>query len=137
MKCEPRGHAKTALGRGSLKFLSSLPITWLAVPHSPEMRLTNRAPLAADRRTGERVLTSMPIRIVSVGDSPTCYPGICRNLSRGGVGFETEARLQVGQVVVFEFVNLTDEAVRYSIQILSRNDQRYGGRYVDSEDDDR
>ena len=87
-----------------------------------------------DRRKHERVLTCLPIRIVSVEGSPASYSGVCTNLSRGGVGFETGARLAVGKVVEFEFVQPADDAVRFPIQILFRNDQRYGGCYVDAED---
>ena len=95
-----------------------------------------QAPLASDRRRHERLRTSLPIRIVSVDDCPTSYPGVCRNLSRGGVQFETDARLQMGQVVELEIVHLADEAVRYSIKLLSRQGQRYTGCYVNVREDD-
>ena len=96
----------------------------------------SQAPLASDRRRHERLLTGLPIRIVSVDDCPTAYSGVCRNLSRGGVQFETDARLQVGQVVELEIVHLADEAVRYSIKLLSHNAQRYGGCYANVREDD-
>ena len=46
-----------------------------------------------DRRRQDRVLTRLPIRILSVDGNPVFYPGVCMNLSRGGVGFETAARI--------------------------------------------
>ena len=94
-----------------------------------------RASLATDRRTHERLTTYLPISIFGAEDNLTTYPGVCKNLSRGGMGFETDARLQVGQVVEFEFLNFADEAIRYSIQILSRTGQCYSARYVDADND--
>jgi hypothetical protein len=84
-------------------------------------------PIAPDRRRLHRVLTNLPIRIVAIDGAPTYYPGICTNLSRGGLGFETSARLEVGKVIEFEFIQVADEAVRYWVRILFRNDRRYGG----------
>jgi PilZ domain len=68
-------------------------------------------PVAPDRRRLDRVLTNLPMRILSVDGDPAYYPGVCTNLSRGGIGFETSARLEVGTVVEFEFVQIVDEAV--------------------------
>ena len=93
-------------------------------------------PLAPDRRRQDRVLTRLPIRIVSIGGNPVVYPGVCTNLSRGGVGFETTARIEVGKVIEFEFVQVVDEAVRYWLKILFRNDKRYGGYYVNDDGSD-
>jgi PilZ domain len=68
-------------------------------------------PIAPHRRSLDRVLTNLPIRIVSIDGERTYYPGICTNLSRGGIGFETSARLKVGEVVEFDFVQVVDEAM--------------------------
>ncbi len=105
------------------------------MPYFADLLPKFRAPVAADRRSQERLVTYLPISIFSVAENLTTYPGVCKNLSRGGVGFETDARLRVGQVVEFEFVDFADEAVRYSIQILSRDGHYYGARYVDVDDD--
>ena len=93
-------------------------------------------PVAPDRRRLDRVLTNLPIRILCIDGNPVYYPGICTNLSRGGVGFETSARLDVGKVVEFEFVQVVDEAVRYWIKILFRNNHHYGGYYVNDDGSD-
>ena len=62
---------------------------------------------------------------------------MCTNLSRGGVGFETAARIEVGKVIEFEFVQVVDEAVRYWVRILFRdNEGRYGGYYVNDDGTD-
>lgn len=93
-------------------------------------------PIAPDRRRQDRVLTRLPIRILSIEGNPVAYPGICTNLSRGGVGFETSARIEVGKVVEFEFVQVVDDAVRYWIKILFRNEFHYGGYYVNDDGSD-
>jgi hypothetical protein len=93
-------------------------------------------PIAPDRRRLDRVLTNLPIRILSIDGNPVFYPGVCTNLGRGGVGFETVARLEVGKVIEFEFVQVVDEAVRYCVRILFRNEQRYGGYYVNDDGSD-
>ena len=101
-----------------------------------EARFTRiELPIAPDRRRQDRVLTNLPIRILSI-DGPVFYPGVCTNLSRGGVGFETVARLEVGKVIEFEFVQVVDEAVRYCVRILFRSDRRYGGYYVNDDGSD-
>lgn len=93
-------------------------------------------PIAPDRRRQDRVLTRLPIRILSIEGNPVAYPGICTNLSRGGVGFETSARIEVGKVVEFEFVQVVDDAVRYWIKILFRSEFSYGGYYVNDDGSD-
>jgi hypothetical protein len=93
-----------------------------------------RAPIALDRRKRERVVTCRPISIFNVHDDLTSYTGVCTDLSSGGMGFDTDALLRVGQVVEFEFVQVADEAVRYSIQILARDGGHYACCWVDEEE---
>ena len=93
-------------------------------------------PIAPDRRQQDRMLTNLPIRIVGIDGAPTYYPGICTNLSRGGIGFESSARLEVGKVIEFEFIQVSDQAVRYWVRILFRNGRRYGGYYVNDDGSD-
>jgi len=76
------------------------------------------------------------MRILGIEGKLVYYPGVCTNLSRGGVGFETSARLEVRKVIEFEFVQATDAAVRYWVRILFRNEQRYGGYYVNDDGSD-
>jgi hypothetical protein len=93
-------------------------------------------PIAPDRRRQDRVRTRMPIRIFSIDGNPVLYAGVCTNLGRGGVGFETSARIEVGKVIEFEFVQVVDEAVRYWLRILFRNEGHYGGYYVNDDGSD-
>ena len=112
--------------------MSLLAMSNAAEPSLPRIEL----PLAPDRRRQDRVLTRLPIRILSVDGTPVFYPGTCTNLSRGGVGFETSARIDVGRVVEFEFVQVVDEPVRYCLRILFRSECRYGGYYVNDDGSD-
>jgi PilZ domain len=93
-------------------------------------------PLVPDRGQQDRMLTNLPIRIVGIDGAPTYYPGICTNLSREGIGFETSARLEVGKVIEFKFIQVTDEAIRHWLRILFRSDRRYGGYYVNDDGSD-
>ena len=93
-------------------------------------------PIARYRRRQDRVLTRLPIRIVSIEGNPVFYPGICTNLGRGGIGFETSARIEVGKVIEFEFVQVVDEAVRFSLRVLFGDEGHYGGYYVNEDGSD-
>lgn len=107
------------------------------MPNTVESVFTNiELPIARDRRGQDRVLTRLPIRIVSIEGNPVFYPGTCTNLGRGGVGFETSARIEVGKLIEFEFVQVVDEAVRYWLRILFRNEGHYGGYYVNEDGSD-
>lgn len=92
--------------------------------------------IAPDRRKHDRVVTRLPMRIVSVDGNPVFYNAVCTNLSRGGIGFEAAERLEVGKVIEFEFVLVIDEAVRYWVKILFRDDHQYGGYYVNDDGTD-
>jgi hypothetical protein len=92
--------------------------------------------IAPDRREQDRVVTRLPMRILSVDGNPVFYPAVCTNLGRGGIGFETVERLVVGKVIEFEFVRVIDEAIRYWIKILFRDENRYGGYYVNDDGTD-
>jgi hypothetical protein len=93
-------------------------------------------PIAPDRRRQDRILTNLPMRILGVDGIALYHSAICTNLSRGGIAFETSARLEVGKVIEFEFVHVTDEAVRYWVRILFRDNNRYGGYYVNDDGTD-
>jgi len=127
---------RTRIGR-EFKERRNLPMNSSAMsntvqPSCPRIEL----PIAPDRRRQDRVLTRLPIRILSIDGNPVSYPGVCTNLSRGGVGFETSARIEVGKVIEFEFERVVDEAVRYWLRILFRDNCRYGGYYVNDDGSD-
>ena len=117
-----------------LKSCANLPIGSAAMANTAEtVHPRIELPIAPDRRRQDRVRTHLPIRILSIDGNPVFYPGVCTNLGRGGVGFETSARIEVGKVIEFEFVQVVDEAVRYWLRILFRSDGHYGGYYVNDD----
>ena len=78
---------------GGLKRLGALPIKQSAMSNPVETHLPRMyVPIAPDRRKQDRILTTLPMRILGIEGKPVCYPGVCTNLSRGGIGFETSAR---------------------------------------------
>jgi len=117
--------------------LADLPMDIPAMANTVETVVTRvEIPIAPDRRRQDRVRTRLPIRIISIDGNPVFYPGTCTNLGRGGVGFDTSARIEVGKVIEFEFVQVVDEAVRYCLRILFRNEGHYGGYYVNDDGSD-
>jgi hypothetical protein len=116
---------------------AALPMVCAVMPNPGESVYPKTlVPIAPDRRQQDRILTRLPIRIVAVEGSPVFYPAECTDLSYGGIGFETAARLEVGKVIEFEFVQVVDEPVRYWVRILFRDNNRYGGYYVDDDGTD-
>jgi hypothetical protein len=109
--------------------------TAMSNPAESSLRGT-QLPIAPDRRKQDRVVTRLPMRILSVDGNPVFYPAVCTNLSRGGIGFLANERLEVGKVIEFEFVQVIDEAVRYWVKILFRDDNQYGGYYVNDDGTD-
>lgn len=121
----------------TIKIFGMLPIGRAAMSSPAEtVYPTLQVPIAPDRRRQDRVITRLPIRILAVNGNPTCHNATCTNLSRGGIGFDTSVRLEVGKVIEIEFVQVVDEAVRYWIRILFRDNSRYGGYYVNDDGTD-
>jgi hypothetical protein len=93
-------------------------------------------PTAPDRRTQDRITTNLPIRIPGIGGDPVCDSAVGRNLGRGGIGFETTARIEAGKVIEFELEQMVDEPMRYWVRILFREYSHYGGYYVNDDGPD-
>ena len=87
----------------------------------------------SNRRQQERIPISAPVHIVAVSGNPASCEATCRNVSQGGVAFETEAVLDVGKMVEFEFTHRADESCRYYCRILYRDGNRYGAYYVNDD----
>jgi len=74
--------------------------------------------------------------MLSIDGNPVFYPRVCTNLGRGRNGIRTSARIEVDKVIEFEIVQVVDEPVRYWLQILFRNQGRYGGYYLNDDKTD-
>jgi hypothetical protein len=89
-----------------------------------------------NRRQQERISVRTPVRIVSIHGQPAASEAVCTSISFGGVAFETDAVLEVGRVVEFEFVPAADQPCRYAARVLYRDGNCYGAYYVNADGTD-
>ena len=126
-----------SLAGGRSRIRAAVPMVSAAMPNPGESVYPKiQLPIAPDRRQQDRVITNLPMRILALDGDPVFHPAVCTSLSRGGMGFESAARLEVGKVIEFEFVQVIDEPVRYWVRILFRDNNRYGGYYVNDDGTD-
>jgi hypothetical protein len=94
------------------------------------------AGVVAERRQQERISMAAPVRIVAINGKPAAHNGVCRNVSHGGLSFDTSAVLHVGKIVEFEFIHSVDVPCRYYSRILYRHGCSYGAYYVNDDGSD-
>jgi PilZ domain-containing protein len=88
-------------------------------------------PPALERRQRERIALNMPLRIVSYGALvDKSNTGTCTDLSEGGVAFNCEAELNVGEVVILEFHQRGEAAYRCHARLAYRMGARYGAYFL-------
>jgi len=91
-------------------------------------------PPVFDRRERERVALRIPIRILSYGLlMEKANPGTCIDLSEGGVSLETDAELNVGDLVTLEFQQKGEAAYRCHARLSYRMGRRYGAYFLMAE----
>ena len=91
-------------------------------------------PPAFDRRRRERIALRIPLRILTYGllvDKAT--EAICTDLSEGGVAFDCEAELNVGDIVILEFHQKSEMAYRCHGRLTYRMGRRYGAYFLAGE----
>ena len=97
----------------------------------PRREVSPDPPPAFDRRRRERIALKIPLRIVSCGllieksDQATCT-----DLGEGGVAFETEAELNVGEIVVLEFRQKGEATYRCHARLAYRMGTKYGAYFL-------
>jgi hypothetical protein len=99
----------------------------------PELRLPDLPP-TFDRRHRERIALKIPMRILTYGmlvDKAT--EGICTDLSEGGVAFDCESELNVGDVVILEFRQKSEATYRCHARLAYRLGRRYGAYFLAGE----
>jgi PilZ domain len=101
------------------------------VPSAFERSLPELPP-SFDRRRRERIITlAIPLRILSSGFlGEKCDPGICTDLSEGGVAFDCASELSVGEIVILEFQQKGEAAYRCHVRLSYRLGWRYGGYFL-------
>ena len=88
-------------------------------------------PPSFDRRRRERIALAIPLRILSYGlvdEKPVT--GTCTDLSEGGVSFECAGELNVGEVVVLEFLQKAEASYRCHARLAYRLGRRYGAYFL-------
>ncbi len=88
-------------------------------------------PPSFDRRRRERIELAIPLRIISSGFmTERSELGVCTDLSEGGVSFECEGELNVGDVVALEFQQKGEMAYRCHARLAYRLGRRYGAYFL-------
>lgn len=77
----------------------------------------------------------VPMHILRVNQLAADYPALCTNISRGGLGFDTVTRLELGAIIEFEFAFCGDHPFRHSARILYRVGNHYGAYSLDGDED--
>jgi hypothetical protein len=91
-------------------------------------------PVPPDRRREVRHAVRVPMRVLKVNQVSADHPGLCTDISRGGIGFETAARLELGTVIEYEFAFVGDHPFRHSARILYRVGNHYGAYSLDGDE---
>lgn len=91
-------------------------------------------PPAFDRRRRERIALQIPLRILTYGVLvDKSNNGICTDLSEGGVAFDCDAELNVGDIVILEFRQKGEAAYRCHARLAYRMGLRYGAYFLAGE----
>ena len=91
-------------------------------------------PPSYDRRRRDRVGLAIPLRIMSYGLlAQRIDSGVCTDLSEGGVSFDSEAELNVGDMIVLEFSQRGEAAYRCRARLAYRMGRRYGAYFIAGE----
>lgn len=97
-------------------------------------RTSPKLPPSFDRRRRERIELALPLRIVSCGIlAEKIDAGICTDLSEGGVAFNCDSELNVGDIVLLEFQQKCESAYRCHARLAYRLGKRYGAYFLTGE----
>ncbi len=91
-------------------------------------------PPAFDRRRRERIPLRLPLRILTYGMLvDKANDGVCTDLSEGGVAFDCQSELNVGDIVILEFHQKGEAAYRCHARLAYRMGRRYGAYFLAGE----
>jgi len=91
-------------------------------------------PPAFDRRRRERLTLKIPLRILTYGMLvDKANDGTCTDLSEGGVSFDCDTELNVGDIVILEFHQKGEAAYRCHARLAYRMGRRYGAYFLAGE----
>lgn len=99
--------------------------------HNRYLDAVPELPPTFDRRSCERIALKIPLRVLSYGPlMEKSSDALCTDLSEAGVGFETEAELNVGDVVILEFRMKGEASYRCHARLSYRMGRRYGAYFL-------
>ena len=102
--------------------------------HNQPVSSVPELPPAFDRRRRERIALKIPLRIRTYGLLvDRSNDGTCTDLSEGGVAFDCEAALNVGDIVILEFHQKGEAAYRCHARLAYRMGRRYGAYFLAGE----
>jgi hypothetical protein len=91
-------------------------------------------PPTFDRQRRERVALRIPLRILSYGILVNkANDGVCTDLSEGGISFDCQSELNVGDIVILEFHQKGEAAYRCHARLACRMGGRYGAYFLAGE----
>ena len=100
----------------------------------PPRDVTPDLPPAFDRRRRERIPLKIPLRILSSGLLiEKSAEATCTDLGEGGVAFECEAQLNVGEIVLLEFRQKGEATYRCHARLAYRMEKKYGAYFLGAE----
>lgn len=74
------------------------------------------------------------MRILKVNQVAADHTGLCTDVCRSGIGFETATRFELGSAIEFEFAFVGDHPFRHNARILYRIGNHYGASSLDGDD---
>jgi len=88
-------------------------------------------PPSFDRRQRDRIDVKIPLRVLSYGLlAEKADSGMCCDLSETGLSFDSDAQLNVGEIVIIEFPQKGEPAYRCHARLLYRLGRRYGAYFL-------
>jgi hypothetical protein len=74
------------------------------------------------------------MRIFKVNQVTGDHSALCTDISRGGIGFETAIRLELGSAIEYAFAFVGDHPFRHTARVLYRIGNHYGAYSLDGDD---
>ena len=74
------------------------------------------------------------MRILKVNQITGEHSALCTDISRGGIGFESAIRLELGCAIEYAFAFVGDHPFRHNARILYRIGNHYGAYSLDGDE---
>lgn len=74
------------------------------------------------------------MRILKVNQMTGDHSALCTDISRGGIGFESSVRLELGSAIEYTFAFVGDLPFRHNARVLYRIGNHYGAYSLDGDE---